>query len=69
MMVWELKHIIMSRCIHVYFCRFKLLGILDDSEMIDVALRKLFFLFFFITMSDDGVAAEVDFHEYVNNCF
>ena len=46
-------------CIHVCFCRFKLLGILDDSELIDVAVRKLFF----IMMSDYGVGMEADFHD------
>ena len=45
-------------CIHVCFCRFKLLGILDDSEPIDGVLRKLFFLFF-IMLSVYGVGMEV----------
>ena len=49
-------------CIHVCFCRFKLLGILDDSELIDVALRKFIFLFF-IMMSDYGVGMEAYFHD------
>ena len=49
-------------CIHVCFYRFKLMGILDDNELIDVALRKLIFLFF-IMMSDYGVGMEADFHD------
>ena len=28
-----------TMCVHVCFCRFKLLGILDDSELIDGDFR------------------------------
>ena len=39
------------------FCRYKILVIIGDNEMVDVDLRKLIF-YFFIRMSDDGVGVE-----------
>ena len=52
-----------SVCINFCLCRFKVLGILDDNEMVDVALRKLIFLFL-IRTSDYGVGAGAYLHEY-----
>ena len=40
-------------------------GDIGDNEMVDVDLRKLFFWFFLVRMSDDGVGVETDYPEKV----
>ena len=44
------------------FCRYKILVIIGDNEMVDVDLRKLSFCFF-IRMSDYGMGVKACYHE------